>query len=120
VLRALKDLQTEHDLGKIDDDDSDEIAARYREDAKAVMKEMDHQAAPARAEAEKLAAEFLSRRRSTGRLPTREAAPSARPTREANRIPCSGCGVSNEPDATFCKRCGAALTGAKGEGDEGP
>jgi hypothetical protein len=119
VLRALKDLQTEHDLGKIDDDDYDTIAARYREDAKTVMKEMDHQAAPARAEAERLAAEFLLRRRSTVGSRTREATPSARPTREANRIPCSGCGVSNEPDAAFCKSCGTALTGATGEDDAG-
>jgi ribosomal protein L40E len=120
VLRALKDLQTEHDLGKIDDEDYDTIAARYREDAKTVMKEMDHQAAPARAEAERLAAEFLLRRRSTGTSRTQEATPRARPTRDAKRIPCSGCGASNEPDATFCKRCGTALTRATGEGDEGP
>jgi hypothetical protein len=113
VLRALKDLETERALGKIDDADYATIAARYREDAKALMRDMDQQAAPARVEAEKAAVEYLARRRvrapnvvGTEREPVKSA-----------RISCSGCGVSNEPDATFCKRCGAPLNGSTDAGD---
>ena len=62
VLLALKDLQSEHALGKIDDADYEEIAARYRQQAKAVMREMDLNVAPAIAEAEQLAREYLAAR----------------------------------------------------------
>ena len=49
VLRALKDLEGEHALGKIDDADYEVIAMRYREEAKALMREMDRKVAPGRA-----------------------------------------------------------------------
>jgi hypothetical protein len=118
VLRALKDLETERALGKIDAADYEMIAARYREDAKVMMRDMDQQAAPARAEAERLAAEYLSRRRlaaGPGGAPTAVHSPSG----EGRRIPCPGCAASNEPDATFCKRCGSPLTLAPGADDAG-
>jgi hypothetical protein len=113
VLRALKDLETERALGKIDAADYDVIAARYREDAKALMRDMDQQTAPARAEAEKLASEYLSQRRKRGAgVPSPRTAPDA-----GRRMACAGCGVSNDSDATFCKRCGSPLK-ASSDGDD--
>ena len=43
VLRALKDLEGERALGKIDEADYEAIATQYREEAKALMREMDRE-----------------------------------------------------------------------------
>jgi hypothetical protein len=104
VLRALKDIETEHELGKIDDADYEAVAMQYRQEAKALMREMDENAAPAMAEAEKLAREYLAARGLDGK---NGAAPPAKA--EPARLACAGCGVSNEPDAAFCKKCGAPV-----------
>jgi hypothetical protein len=106
VLRALKDLETEHSLGKIDEADYRSFAARYREDAKALMRQMDLEVAPLREEAERLARDYLEKRL-IGATDTAgpEAAAEARPT-------CESCGTSNDPDAAFCKKCGFAMKAA--------
>ncbi len=106
VLRALKDLETEHALGKIDDADYGAFVARYREDAKTVMRQMDLEVAPLRAAAERMASEYLEKKgvAAVGGEASREPAPAvdARPT-------CASCQTSNDPDAAFCKKCGAAM-----------
>jgi hypothetical protein len=113
ALRALKDLETEHSLGKIDDADYQELVARYRNEAKSVLREMDLQVAPMRDEAEKLARAFLVKRGLREAEP--EAAREAEQERESDRpaktkrVKCGKCTASNEPDAAFCKKCGTAL-----------
>jgi hypothetical protein len=107
VLRALKDLESEHAIGKIDDADYDLIASRYRDDAKSVMREIDEEVAPLRAEAERIAEEYVATR---GRGPKVSAAPPS-PAKNAERVVCVACATSNEPDATFCKQCGRSLSG---------
>ena len=62
VLRALKDVEAEHALGKIDDADYEIFVARYREEAKEVMRAMDLEVAPLREEAERIAREYLAKR----------------------------------------------------------
>jgi hypothetical protein len=59
VLRALKDLESEHALGKIDDADYQTISARYREEAKTMMRRLDEDIEPLRAEAERLARDYV-------------------------------------------------------------
>jgi hypothetical protein len=161
VLRALKDLELEHSVGKIDDEDYAEISARYREQAKALLREMDVEIEPLRPKAEAIVRTHLEKRgllsgkRRGENVAEREgnAAPrpdddpevgsppsptiSARPARlscphcEASNEPdatfckkcrarlarqaCSSCATSNEPDATFCKKCGASLGSAGSE-----
>jgi hypothetical protein len=51
LLRALKDLENERAIGKLDDDDYLQISAVYREDLKAVLKRIDDSLAPHRARA---------------------------------------------------------------------
>lgn len=116
VLRALKDLEAEHALGKIDDADYESLVARYRADAKAVMREMDREIGPLRAEAERIAREYLSKR---GLVDGGTAGP-AETAREPDRAACAKCGTSNEPDAAFCKKCGAAIKAAAEEQDASP
>jgi hypothetical protein len=135
VLRALKDLESEHALGKIDDADYETIATQYRQEAKALMREMDQNAAPGLAEAERVAREYLAKR-GLGPSPEPGAGPSGQPSRpiigdtrpsrkavsevlatsekgegasERGRVACPECATSNEPDAAFCKKCGAAV-----------
>jgi hypothetical protein len=115
VLRALKDLEHEHAVGKIDDDDYAEVSARYRNEAKEILRAMDADIEPFRARAEAMAQAHL-----TGEKPapvsTKAAAkvakkPSAPPP--SARRACAKCSTSNEEDATFCKKCGASLTPAE-------
>lgn len=59
ILLALKDLQREHSLGKISDEDFKELSARYRAEAKQLLREMDEDLAPVRQKAEVLLAARL-------------------------------------------------------------
>jgi len=109
VLRALKDLESEHAIGKIDDADYDAISGRYREEAKSVMRELDEEVAPSRAEAEKLAIAYVARRGAGGKAAGSPAA------KNIERRVCASCGTSNEPDATFCKQCGSVIPAGNGK-----
>jgi hypothetical protein len=102
VLRSLKDLEGEHALGRIDDTDYSSFVTRYRAEAKAVMREMDLEGGPARAEAERVAREYLEKRG----LGTE---PPPGPV-SSDRRECRTCHASNESDATFCKACGASIS----------
>jgi hypothetical protein len=112
VLRALKDLESEHALGKIDDADYADLVARYREEAKNVLRAIDLEVAPRRAEAERIATEYLRQKSlasAKGVTPGDGAEPEAK-----RRLACETCATSNEPDATFCKKCGARLSPGPG------
>lgn len=117
VLRALKDLELEHSVGKIDDDDYAEISARYREQAKAILREMDIEIEPLRPKAEALARAHLEKRGLLpgAPLPAKVAAAPATngdgaPASAPARVACPHCAASNEPDAAFCKKCRARLS----------
>ncbi len=107
LLRGLKDLENEHELGKIEGADYQILLARYREEAKAIMRELDGRVAPYREDAERLARDYLQKRG----LATASAYESA-PTGgvpSVFRIACAQCGISNDGDAAFCKKCGKSL-----------
>jgi hypothetical protein len=137
VLRALKDLESEHALGKIDDADFAAIDARYREEAKRILRAMDVEIAPALEEAERVAAAYLAKEAGTeGAASVDAPGDAARPPEDAARAPqeavparkdaapaataadappeaaravCPSCATSNEADATFCKQCGTPM-----------
>lgn len=109
VLRALKDLESEHALGKIDDADYQAVQVRYRDQAKSVMRQMDLQVAPLREDAERIAREYLAEHALAPDGDAAETAPSEGAASQATRLACVGCGTSNEPDAAFCKKCGAPV-----------
>jgi hypothetical protein len=106
VLRALKDLEHEHEVGKIDDNDYAAIATRYREEAKSLMREMDESIDPLREKAEELARKHLAAK---GLLDGQEPAAGDEAPAKLARVACPKCETSNDPDAAFCKKCGAAL-----------
>ena len=94
TLRAIKELEFDHAMGKIAADDFAEMRDRLRARALRLIKQLDG-ADAYRAQIERdLAA----------RLPAAGAGAAA----EAART-CAGCGARNEFDARFCKMCGHAL-----------
>ncbi len=138
ALRALKDLDFEHSVGKIDDEDYSELVARYRGEAKALMREMDVEIEPLRERAEEIAQEYLAKRgldrpssETTeeavpadghgededpvdeepvrARAADAAAAPPSGKGRATPRLACSKCETSNETDSEFCKKCGTLL-----------
>lgn len=125
VLRALKDLESEHELGKIDDADYAAFVDRYRADAKDLMRRMDEGLAPRREEAERLAREYVEKRRARAAKAEESAAKvasgpakSSDATAAADRPSCARCGTANDPDAAFCKKCGSAMAAGDGKGDD--
>jgi len=119
TLRALKDLEHEHSVGKLDDEDYAELAAHYRAEAKAVMREIDTEIEPLREKAEAMAQKHLQKRGIVEKAT--ETKPEPEPAPESNRVACPQCTTSNELDASFCKKCGHALQAAdKDEEEEEP
>jgi hypothetical protein len=109
VLRALKDLELEHSVGKIDDEDYAEISARYRDQAKAILREMDVEIEPLRSKAEALARTHMEKRGVLGSQPEAAVDKRAPESSGSSRVECAHCATSNEPDAAFCKKCRARL-----------
>jgi hypothetical protein len=118
LLRALKDLENEHAIGKLEDDDYEQIAATYRQELKGVLKRIDDSLAPHRVKAEELARAHLVRAGIAdagyrGEQPTPEhaSASASAKTKAAKpaRVECPNCRASNEPDAKFCKECAEKL-----------
>lgn len=60
VLRALKDLEYERAVGKINDDDYANLAEHYRREAKRLLRAVDSDLGPERERAERILAERLA------------------------------------------------------------
>ncbi len=116
LLRALKDLENERRIGKLDDEDYELVSARYRAELKALMKQMDEELLPYREKAERALAAHLAKvglASTAEEPPAPEAAPPPDSTeaQEPSRArACATCATVNEADAKFCKECAARLT----------
>ncbi len=116
VLRALKDIKHEHDIGKIDEADYRELEAKYRGEAKDILRELDTEVEPFREKAEALAKKHLAKAglldtpAAAGDVGVRELAPVAEAVdADGTRKACPKCAVLNDPDAAFCKKCGTTM-----------
>ena len=87
VLRSLKELEFDKKMGKVSDNDYADISGRLRARALALMVDLD---------------------RTLPETPTAEA-PAAAPDDAREVTACAACGTANDPDARFCKQCGAGL-----------
>ena len=105
ALRALKDLEQEHALGKIDDVDYAALDADYRAQAKDLIREMDDSLAPFREKAESLVREHLEKHPVVVEESPREEDDDD----DDGVIECPKCDTENDSDATFCKKCGEKL-----------
>ncbi len=111
VLRAIKELEFDRAMGKVSARDFDEMVARLRARAVALMKQLD---GPARGYRELIERELLAR---LGPAPARPGieAPRAAPVATGARR-CPACGTPNDADARFCKQCGARVDPAAASG----
>ena len=97
LLRAIKDVRYEHELGKIRDDDFARLDRAYRLRAKEVLRLLDQVLGPSLERAEALVVEALEKK-----APRKKRRKKAGPT-------CSECGTTNDRDAKHCKECGSAV-----------
>ncbi|MBZ0119008.1 MAG: zinc ribbon domain-containing protein [Sandaracinaceae bacterium] len=124
LLRAIKDLSLERDLGKISEGDFEKLDQAYRQRAKEVLRLLDEGVEPFVAEAGQLVDRAMrapkkdAKAGKKGKKPKREADPSAAPgsvPSSSNEEPakpevrCSSCGAANDADALHCKSCATRL-----------
>jgi hypothetical protein len=100
LLLSLKDLDNERKLGKILPADFDDVSYRYREEVKALMRQIDAAAEPFRARAEDLAKKHLLERGMMPEDDNRATADTERATVRVDRpLPIDEPGAA-EPDAS--------------------
>jgi hypothetical protein len=112
VLRSIKELEFDYAMGKMAKADFDEMSLRLRSRALGLMRQLD----AGGGYKEQIAKEVQSRLEGEGFSPRRteltdEAVDAAAAKAVARQTSgeCSECGTSSDPDAKFCKNCGAKL-----------
>jgi hypothetical protein len=95
VLRTIKELEFDRAMGKVAEQDFADLAARLRQRAMRLMRQLDEVQSESQARVER---ELAARLGAAGRQDT---------TTGSRR--CEKCATMNDPDARFCKQCGAAL-----------
>jgi hypothetical protein len=103
TLRSIKELEFDRAMGKLSQQDFDQMAGRLRARAIGVMKQLDA-GATGRPDLSASAEASAGPRRSRG-----EGGQVGGPT--GGSLTCV-CGVSNDRDARFCKSCGSKLVNA--------
>ena len=120
VLRSIKELEFDRAMGKVSERDFAEMSARLRARAMGLMRQLDA-GSSYRELIEKEVAQRVSRvggsRRQdppdaagTQDLPYGGGSADQDPPDAAERM-CAACQTGNDPDARFCKGCGAKLEG---------
>jgi hypothetical protein len=95
TLRSIKELEFDRAMGKVAQQDFDEMTARLRARALALMEQLERDAQDAQAA------------RGAQGVQSAQAAQGAQGASKGRRV--CGCGVENDADARFCKRCGLKL-----------
>jgi hypothetical protein len=101
ALRAIKELEFDKAMGKVSEEDFLEMTGRLRARAGRIMRQIDA-GSGYRAAIEKDLAKRLAEKRPGDQI----AGPPA--GTRASRA-CAACSTANDPDARFCKACGAKL-----------
>jgi hypothetical protein len=104
TLRSIKELEFDKAMGKVSPQDFDEMSARLRARALGLMRQLDEGSTPYRTVIEKELSARLGRKSPTTPAP----APAETPSSPLQATVCT-CGAANDPDARFCKACGARL-----------
>jgi hypothetical protein len=104
VLRSIKELEFDRAMGKLSEKDFEEMGTRLRARAMAVMRQLD----AGGGYRELIERELKTRVGNTSARSAREKRVKSSPEVRAAATPCA-CGVTNDLDATFCKRCGSKL-----------
>ena len=128
ALRAIKELEFDRAMGKVSDRDYQEMATRLRARAGRILRQLDDTPeAGYRAAIEQEIARRIGTPdgvagadvSSSAGASAKVEAPADEPEGEGPDEPrvspmltCVGCGLANDTDAHFCKRCGARLEAA--------
>lgn len=99
LLKALKELDFDHEMGKVSDKDFADISATYRARAIRVMRQLDD----AGRDYETMIRSDVGKRRSAVSAQLSASEQKAEPEK------CGKCGTRNDSDAEFCKKCGGKL-----------
>ncbi|MFW6051945.1 MAG: zinc ribbon domain-containing protein [Myxococcota bacterium] len=118
LLRSLRDLELDHDSGKISDADFERLEGQLRNRARHVLTMLDEEVRAHRPRARALVEEALAaeglRAAPAAPEPEGEGSPAeAGATEKAGSDvvgrPCPDCGTRNDDDAVFCKKCGSRV-----------
>jgi len=113
VLAAIKDLEFDHQVGKLSDDDFQRFDARLRQQAVAYLQQIDKLAPQSAQLDEALEAEIVRLRKThvapaaNGRVAT-VAVATAMAEKPVDRF-CTNCGQPLAPEHKFCAHCGTAV-----------
>jgi hypothetical protein len=105
VLRSIKELEFDHAMGKIAKPDFDEMSGRLRARALGLMRQLD----AGGGYRDQIDREVKARLEGDGFSHRRADAAAESATAEAVALQTCECGTENDPDAKFCKNCGAKL-----------
>ena len=120
VLRSIKDLEFDRAMGKIAEKDFAEMSARLRARAARLLRQLDS-GANYRDEIEQEIARRVGagpdapahdKQAGRGMKPSPAATPLVTDARADGAARACACGVTNDPDARFCKGCGSKLEAA--------
>ncbi|MGZ3407651.1 MAG: zinc ribbon domain-containing protein [Polyangia bacterium] len=103
LLKALKELDFDHQMGKVSDKDFADIGATYRARAIRVMRQLDD----AGRDYETMIAQEVGKRVASGGAQPAATGTATAPAPEPDK--CTRCGTRNDADAEFCKKCGGKL-----------
>ena len=114
TLRSIKELEFDRAMGKLSQQDFDQMATRLRARAMGIMKQLEAGPTIYR---ERIEQELTARLRKTPEAKVRATAEpkSGEPASDRRpelRLRHCACGTSNDADAKFCKSCGAKLAEA--------
>lgn len=116
ALRAIKELEFDHAMGKVSQQDFDEMAGRLRRRAASFLVQLDAQL-DAQIDYRAIIERELSARLAVATAPAVDPPPttdtaSADSAARVATVRCE-CGTANDVDAAFCKRCGSRLAAAR-------
>ena len=110
VLRTIKELEFDRAMGKVSDKDFAEMSTRLRARAAGLIRQLD----AGTGYLEAIEKEIARRLKPAGlasppAAPVVAAAPEVPAAPAATGSYCAACGTRHDPDARFCKNCGARI-----------
>ena len=115
TLRSIKELEFDRAMGKVADEDFKEMVGRLRARAISIMKQLD-EGGTYRDVIERELQKRVGTDARMGSDPMAKTVMGSDPVRGAasysGSVTCT-CGTRNDPDAKFCKSCGAKLEAAR-------
>jgi len=119
ALRSLKELEFDRAMGKLSDRDFEEMSARLRARALALMRQLDEGESGYRGVIERELQARLAGRSASARVPRPGTVAAEGPSDQSDSSDevqparaCPACGTVNDEDAAFCKRCGRRVADA--------